>query len=298
MSMPAFKSEDTATTGARPQLITVEAAKQLDAGQVKELFAAHLNPGQLHFLKLLGFDRILVDRAEGMHYVTKDGRRILDFFGGFCSVAFGHNHPRIIAARQKFQDENRHEICMAFMSQYAAALAKNLATIAPGDLDMVFLGSTGSEAMEAALKVAEQAQGPGKSKILHAANSFHGKTKGVLSVTDSTLYQSQFKLVENRVKVPFGNIEAVRLALESDPAIGIVVMETIQGAAASSRRRTVSGVNCVPFATSTACSGSPTRCSAGWVAPASSSPSNATASCPTSPLSPRRSAAPRRRWGR
>ena len=118
---------------------------------------------------------------------------------------------------------------MAFMSQYASALAHNLAQIAPGDLDMVFLGSTGSEAMEAALKVAEQAQGPGRSKILHAANSFHGKTKGVLSVTDSNLYQSQFKLVDNRVKVPFGDIEAVRLALESDPAIGIVVMETIQG---------------------------------------------------------------------
>lgn len=226
MSMPAYKVEDAS---ARPQLISVEEAKRLDAAAVKDLFTSHINPGQVHFLKLLGFDRILVDRAEGMHYITQDGRRIVDFFGGFCSVAFGHNHPRIVAARQKFQAENRHEICMAFMSQYATALAKNLATIAPGDLDMVFLGSTGSEAMEAALKVAEQAQGPAKSKILHAANSFHGKTKGVLSITDSGLYQSQFKLVDNRVKVPFGDIEAVRLALQSDPSIGIVVMETIQG---------------------------------------------------------------------
>ena len=226
MSMPAYKAEDATQ---RPQLITVEAAKQLDARQVKDLFTAHINPGQVHFLKLLGFDKIIVDRAEGMHYVTQDGRKIVDFFGGFCSVAFGHNHPRIVAARQKFQAENRHEICMAFMSQYATALAKNLATIAPGDLDMVFLGSTGSEAMEAAIKVAEQAQGPAKSKILHAANSFHGKTKGVLSITDSGLYQSQFALVDNRVKVPFGDIEAVRRALENDPAIGIVVMETIQG---------------------------------------------------------------------
>lgn len=228
MSMPAYKTADAATP-ARPKLYSVEEAKQLDVATVKELFTSHINPGQVHFLKLLGFDKILVERAEGMHYITKDGRKILDFFGGFCSVAFGHNHPRIVAARKKFQDENRHEICMAFMSQYASALAANLAAISPGDLDMVFLGSTGSEAMEAALKVAEQAQGPGKSKILHAANSFHGKTKGVLSVTDSTLYQSQFKLVENRVKVPFGDIEAVRQALESDPSIGIVVMETIQG---------------------------------------------------------------------
>lgn len=230
MSMPAFKPEDAAMTPpARPKLYSVEDAKNLDVQTVKELFTSHINPGQVHFLKLLGFDKILVDRAEGMHYITKDGRKILDFFGGFCSVAFGHNHPRIVAARKRFQDENRHEICMAFMSQYASALAANLAAISPGDLDMVFLGSTGSEAMEAALKVAEQAQGPAKSKILHAANSFHGKTKGVLSVTDSQLYQSQFKLVENRVKVPFGDIEAVRQALESDPSIGIVVMETIQG---------------------------------------------------------------------
>jgi acetylornithine/succinyldiaminopimelate/putrescine aminotransferase len=230
MSMPAFKTEDAAMAApVRPKLYSVEDAKNLDVNTVKDLFTAHINPGQVHFLKLLGFDKILVDRAEGMHYITRDGRKILDFFGGFCSVAFGHNHPRIVAARQKFQAENRHEICMAFMSQYASALAANLAAISPGDLDMVFLGSTGSEAMEAALKVAEQAQGPARSKILHAANSFHGKTKGVLSVTDSNLYQSQFKLVDNRVKVPFGDIAAVRQALESDKSIGIVVMETIQG---------------------------------------------------------------------
>ena len=128
MSMPAYKTADAATP-ARPKLYSVEEAKQLDVATVKELFTNHINPGQVHFLKLLGFDKILVERAEGMHYITKDGRKILDFFGGFCSVAFGHNHPRIVAARKKFQDENRHEICMAFMSQYASALAANLAAI-------------------------------------------------------------------------------------------------------------------------------------------------------------------------
>ena len=111
MSMPAYRNED-AMAPAHPKLISVEGAKQLDVQTVKELFTSHINPGQVHFLKLLGFDKILVDRAEGMHYITKDGRKILDFFGGFCSVAFGHNHPRIVAARKKFQDENRHEICI------------------------------------------------------------------------------------------------------------------------------------------------------------------------------------------
>ncbi|MGD9866695.1 MAG: aspartate aminotransferase family protein [Hyphomicrobiales bacterium] len=217
--------------GTRPDLLTVEDAKRLDAATVADLFSKHLNPGQLHFMKLLGFHKVMIDRAEGMHYITRDGRRILDFFGGFGSLAFGHNHPRILAARKAFQDEKRHEIAMAFLSQYAAALAKNLAAIAPGDLDMVFLGSSGSEAMEAALKVAERAQGPGRSKILYAEKAFHGKTKGVLSVTDSELYRGNFRLVENTVRVPFGDIEAIRRALESDPAIGAVVLETVQGGA-------------------------------------------------------------------
>ncbi|MDF2116271.1 aminotransferase class III-fold pyridoxal phosphate-dependent enzyme [Roseiarcaceae bacterium H3SJ34-1] len=218
-------------TSTQPALLSVADAKKLDLGEVRKLTMAHLNPGQLHFMRLLGFDRVLIDRAEGMHYIDSNGRKILDFFGGFGSVGFGHNHPRIIEARKTFQDEQRQEICMAFMSQYASALAYNLAAIAPGDLDMVFLGSSGSEAMEAALKIAEQAQGPERSTIVYAENSFHGKTKGVLAVTDGALYRSQFKLANNTHRVPFGDIEALRKAFAADRSIGILVLETIQGGA-------------------------------------------------------------------
>jgi acetylornithine/succinyldiaminopimelate/putrescine aminotransferase len=232
MSAVALNSEPAMLKRNRlekPDMITVEQAKALEPSRIVDLFAAHLNPGQLHFMKLLGFHKIIIDRAEGMHYVTRDGQKILDFFGGFGSLAFGHNHPRIIAARKKFQDENRHEIAMAFVSQYAAALAHNLAKASPGDLDMVFLGSSGSEAMEAALKVAEQAQGPERSKVLYAGNSFHGKTKGTLAITDGPLYRSAFDLSGHNVKVPFGDIDAIRRALEADKSIGIVCLETIQG---------------------------------------------------------------------
>ena len=182
-----------------------------------DLFKAHINPGQLHFMKLLGFHKVKVERAEGMFYVDQNGRKILDFFGGFGSLAFGHNHPRILEARRSFQEEKRHEIAIAFMSQYAAALAYNLAACSPGELDMVFLGSSGSEAMEAAIKVAERAAGPKRPKIVYAENSFHGKTKGVLSITDGSLYRGEFKLVDNTVRVPFGDIDAVENAFRSDP---------------------------------------------------------------------------------
>ncbi|WP_075220080.1 aspartate aminotransferase family protein [Acuticoccus yangtzensis] len=214
---------------AKPDLLTVEDAKALGVGEMADLFKAHLNPGQLHFMKLLGFDKVKVESARGMYYVDQNGRQILDFFGGFGSLAFGHNHPRILAARKRFQDEERHEIAMAFLSQYAAALAANLARISPGDLDMVFLGSSGSEAMEAAIKLAERASGKKNVKTIYAQNAFHGKTKGVLSVTDSPLYRGDFRVVENTVRVPFGDLAAIRAAVDADPDIGVVCLETVQG---------------------------------------------------------------------
>ena len=224
-------SPDLVAEIERPPLLSVDDAIKMPLERMSQLFVDHLNPGQLHFMKLLGFHKVKIERAEGMFYTDQNGRKILDFFGGFGSLSFGHNHPRILAARKRFQDENRHEIAMAFLSQYAAALAHNLASIAPGDLDMVFLGSSGSEAMEAALKLAERYQGPKRSKILFAEHAFHGKTKGVLSITDSKLYQSEFNLVDDVVKVPFGDLDAIRTALENDPSIGIVCLETIQGGA-------------------------------------------------------------------
>lgn len=214
---------------ARPELLSVEDAKALPVARMTDLFKANINPGQFHFMKLLGFHKVKVERAEGMYYYDQNGRKILDFFGGFGSLALGHNHPRILEARKKFQDEKRHEIAIAFMSQYAAALAHNLAACSPGDLDMVFFGSSGSEAMEAAVKLAERAAGPARPKIVYAENSFHGKTKGTLAVTDGKLYRAEFKLTDNTVRVPFGDIEAVENAFRSDPAIGAIVLETIQG---------------------------------------------------------------------
>jgi acetylornithine/succinyldiaminopimelate/putrescine aminotransferase len=214
---------------SKPKLMSVEEAKALDVARMTDLFKAHLNPGQLHFMKLLGFHKIKIERAEGMYYYDQDNRKILDFFGGSGSLALGHNHPRLLEVRKKFQEENRHEIAIAFMSQYASALAYNLAQISPGDLDMVFLGSSGSEAMEAAVKLAERAAGPSRSKIVYAENSFHGKTKGVLSITDGQLYRGEFKLTDNTIKVPFGDIDAIERAFVANPNVGAIVLETIQG---------------------------------------------------------------------
>jgi acetylornithine/succinyldiaminopimelate/putrescine aminotransferase len=215
----------------KPRLISVEQAKFLTHSEVSSLFTSHQNPGQYHFFKLLGFDKIIIDSALGMYYYDRAGRKILDFFGGFGSVALGHNHPSILSMRRKFQEENRHEIAIAFMSQYAAALSKNLALLSPGDLEFVFLGTSGSEVNEAALKLAEKVQGPNRSKIAYADHSFHGKTRGSLSVTDSWLYRTGFQLLANTQCVPFGDAQALEDSFKRDPSIGILILETIQGGA-------------------------------------------------------------------
>jgi acetylornithine/succinyldiaminopimelate/putrescine aminotransferase len=229
--MRTVNDEERTGTHQKPALLTVEDAKKLDAASTEELFRQHVNPGQLHFLKLLGFNDVVIESAEGMYYIDKAGRRILDFFGGFGSVAMGHNHPRILEVRRRFQEEKRQEIAIAFMSQYASALSRNLALIAPGDLDMVFLGSTGSEVVEAALKLAERVQGPQRSTIAYAERSFHGKTRGALSVTDSEFYQSTFRLLDNRVRIPFGDAGALADLLTRDGSVGILILETVQGGA-------------------------------------------------------------------
>jgi ornithine--oxo-acid transaminase len=228
-------TQRSASTGSRrpakPDLLTVSEAQQLDQATIAELYRQHINPGHVATLSLLGFDRVVVDRAEDVYYIDRDGRRILDFFGGFGSIALGHNHPRLLAVRGKFQEERRHEIAMAFPSQYAAALSRNLATLAPADLDRVMLYCTGSEAVEAALKLAERAQPPGRTTVAYAENSFHGKTIGALSVTDSSFYRSRFALPGRRRRVPFGDAEALEAALRTHRDIGVLILESVQGGA-------------------------------------------------------------------
>jgi acetylornithine/succinyldiaminopimelate/putrescine aminotransferase len=216
----------------KPDLLTVDDAFGMNQKSLLKIFSDHMNPGQLHFMKILGFHKILIRQAEGMYYFDNDGKKIIDFCGGaFGAAGLGHNHPRILKVRKRFQDEKRHEISVSFISQYAAVLSKNLASISPGDLEYVFLCTSGSEAIEASLKLAEQYQGIKKSKIIYAENSFHGKTLGALSVTDGKLYRSNFRLLNNCVCIPFGSLNVLRNTLMSDPEIGIFIIETIQGGA-------------------------------------------------------------------
>ena len=153
---------------------------------------------------------------------------------------------------------------MAFMSQYAVALAHNLAAIAPGELKNVFLTTCGSVANEAALKLAERYAGPKRATIAYATNSFHGKTRAALSVTDSSVLPGRVHAAAESPARDLRRSDSAGEAFKSDPSIGTYIVETVQGGAGIVRpRASVPGRACASCATSTASCGSRTKCSVG-----------------------------------
>ena len=118
----------------KPDLITVEEAKAMDVARLTDLFKSHLNPGQLHFMKLLGFHKIKIERAEGMYYFDQNGRKILDFFGGFGSLAFGHDtHHASRVSSATPQTPNPHDVTAANASD-SVVRGRNGQVVAIGGL--------------------------------------------------------------------------------------------------------------------------------------------------------------------
>jgi beta-alanine--pyruvate transaminase len=131
-------------------------------------------------------DPRFVTRAEGMHYVAPDGRRILDAIAGLWCVNAGHCHPRIVEAIR--QQAGQLDFASSFGLGHPAAFeyANRLTEAAPEGFDQVFLTNSGSEAIDTALKLAlafHAVQGQGqRTKLVGRQRSYHGVGFGGLSV--------------------------------------------------------------------------------------------------------------------
>nr|MDT0656796.1 aminotransferase class III-fold pyridoxal phosphate-dependent enzyme [Micromonospora sp. DSM 115978] len=162
-----------------------------------------------------GFGRELVDRAEGAWVHMRDGNRVLDLSGGVGVLNHGHNHPRILATRRRFAEQRRMEVHKAFFSPYLAALSHNIAELLPGDLAISYFPNSGAEAIEGAIKMAYKYHEGSRNTILRADISFHGKTLGAGSLTGSAENHFRFPGLPNSVVYPYGDVDAVRAAVEA-----------------------------------------------------------------------------------
>jgi len=205
-------------------LIDIDGALALTTSEVVENHKQYANVGLTTLLSMLGLAKKMV-RAEGSYIWDSDGNKYIDFLAGYGSVSLGHNHPRIVEALRKV--ETMPNILQVSLGIMTGALARNIATVAPGELRRSFFGNSGAEAVEGALKLARAATG--KTQIICADNSFHGKSFGALSVTGRDKYQKPFiPLLPGVKRVPFGDAGALENVLRNRDVAAFIV-EPIQG---------------------------------------------------------------------
>jgi len=135
--------------------------------------------------------------GQGIHLIDKDGRSYIDASGGAAVSCLGHAHPSVIGALHAQLDAIAYAHTSFFTTEVAERLADRLAQDAPGNLDHVYLVSGGSEAIEAALKMARQyfvEKGePQRRHIIARRQSYHGNTLGALAAGGNDWRRRQFK---------------------------------------------------------------------------------------------------------
>lgn len=146
----------------------------------------HLAPGLALTHRFAGLGAVEA-RSDGAHVHLSDGRALLDF-GSYAVTLLGHRHPTVVDA-VKAELELMPTSTRALANPTTVAFAHELVdTFAPERLCRVWLGSTGADAIEAALKLARLATG--RSAALGVVGGFHGKTAGALSLTWSARYRA------------------------------------------------------------------------------------------------------------
>ena len=136
-------------------------------------------------------------RAEGVRIFTEDGGSFIDAAGGAAVSCLGHSHPAILAAMHDVIDRLQYLHTGSFTHDAMEELAEALLEDAPGDLSHAFFVSSGSEAVESALKLARQyfleIGQPERFRFVARRQSYHGNTLGALAVGGNAMRQAPYK---------------------------------------------------------------------------------------------------------
>lgn len=190
-------------------------------------FGEHINPVLREFYQFNHIERVFT-HGSGCWLTDLDGGRYLDFVAGYGCLNTGHNHPRVNQALQDYLQQ-QHPTFVQYVSVplQTSLLAQRLSELAPGNLERVFFSNSGTEAIEAALKLAMAAMQ--RPRVLYCDNGYHGKTLGALSVTGRDKHRDPFKPLLSRCdSIPFGDLDALEAALGQGD-VGAFILEPIQG---------------------------------------------------------------------
>ena len=167
------------------------------------------------------------ERASGCDIFTRDGRRILDLYGGHAVAALGYGHPRLVAAIAEQSNKLLFQSNAVALDVRADA-AEQLTRVAPAGLDRVFFVNSGAEANENALRMALMATG--RPRILAITQAFHGRTAAAGAVTWNSDRWYAFPHKPFDVDfIPRDDVDAARRMI--DDSVAAVIFEPVQGVA-------------------------------------------------------------------
>jgi adenosylmethionine-8-amino-7-oxononanoate aminotransferase len=192
---------------------------------------------------------IVVERAEGMHFWDTDGNRYLDGVSSLWVTVHGHRVPEIDDAVRRQLDRLDHATFLGLTHEPGIELAEKLLATAPHGLTRVFYAGDGSSAVEAAIKMAFQAQaqrGERRPTYLHVAEGYHGDTLGAVSVGGIELFHSTYRPIllptrvvsspgvlrpgQDRVARAAEVLAELRTALAAGDVCAVVVEPLVQAA--------------------------------------------------------------------
>jgi ornithine--oxo-acid transaminase len=191
-----------------------------------DLWARTINPQFVRVLRTIGFDRTWV-RAEGAHLYDADGNRYLDMLGGFGMYNVGRNNPRVRAALIEALELDTPGMLAMGVTALPGLLADELIARAGGRIDRCLFTSSGTEAVEAALKLGRAATK--RPRVVAADHGFHGLTLGALSANGNPEFTARFQpLLPGFSHIPFGDLDALERELRSED-VALFIVEPIQG---------------------------------------------------------------------
>jgi ornithine--oxo-acid transaminase len=210
--------------GSAPPVIRDLLAER--AGEEMALNDRYLNPQLGRIVRTLGFDRRWVG-GEGAHLIDDRGERYLDLVGGYGVFALGRNHPAVAGAIEEVLAARTPNMPQLGVTLLSGLLAEELLARAPDSVEAMVPANSGTEAVEAAIKLARAASG--RPRILHATHSFHGLTMGALSLNGNDEFREGFgPLLPGCDSVPFGDPEALARELAAGDVAAFLV-EPVQG---------------------------------------------------------------------
>jgi ornithine--oxo-acid transaminase len=196
------------------------------ADQALSLNDRYLNRQLGRIVRTLGFDRDW-RHGEGAYLIDAEGERYLDLLCGYGMFAVGRSHPTVVSALRETLDAQTANLPQLGVTLLPGVLAEQLVARAPARIEAMVTANSGTESVEAAIKLARASTA--RPRIVHAEHAFHGLTLGSLSLNGNAEFRDGFgPLLDDCAPVPFGDLQALRRELDRGDVAAFIV-EPIQG---------------------------------------------------------------------